>query len=83
MESAMWYGNHWIFGMHLPWWIFLIASIAIGVVVLVRQQNRSPAPPAQRFEPTPLQLLERRYAAGEISTDEFEERKAHLTGRHT
>jgi len=80
----MWYGNGSMFGMHLIWWIFWIALIAVLVVILIRQQSR-PSPPSSQSshpEPTPLRLLERRYAAGEISTDEFEERKAHLTGQH-
>ena len=72
----MWYGNGWVLGMHYLWWVFWILVIAILVVMLTRgrpRENSNPAPP------TPLEILERRYAAGEISTQEFEERKARLT----
>jgi putative membrane protein len=79
----MWYGSNWMFGMHLLWWIFWIALVAVVIAILLLQQSRPQAPPpAQRSGPTPLEVLERRYAAGEISTDEFEERKAHLIGQH-
>jgi putative membrane protein len=78
----MWYGNNLMFGMHFLWWIFWIALIAVLVIVLMRQQNRPPSSQSQHPEPTALQLLERRYAAGEISTEEFEERRTHLTGQH-
>ncbi len=75
----MWYGNGWMLGMHFFWWIFWVLLIAVFVALLLRQQ---PGPPAAR-EPAALEILERRYAAGEISTEEFEERRARLLGRKT
>ncbi len=76
----MWYGNGWMFGMHLFWWFFWVLLAALLVIALLRQQPGPPPPPRER---TPLEILEGRYAAGEISTEEFEERKARLTGRKT
>lgn len=54
------------------WWIFWIAAIGLFFTLL------SPVPRSKVRE-TPLQILQRRYAAGEISTDEYEERKRRLT----
>ena len=71
----MWYGNGWMFGLHFLWWGFWLLMIVILVVVLLRRET-GPPPPASKS--TPLETLERRYASGEISTEEFEERRAHL-----
>ncbi len=73
----MWYGQGWMFGMHFLWWIFWILLIVVLAVLLFRRQ---PAAPSGSSQPTPLAILERRYAAGEISTEEFEERRARLKG---
>ncbi len=58
-------------GMHLFWWLFWI--VAIGMLF-------SPITPVSvgRHRETPLEVLQRRYAAGEISTAEYEERKTKL-----
>lgn len=59
-------------GMHLIWWIiwaiFLIWIFATPWDV-----------PGQRIKKeTPLDILKKRYAAGEIDSEEFEERKKAL-----
>jgi putative membrane protein len=61
----------WFWGMHLFWWLFWLAVIAVFFAVL------RPVP-RHRARETPLQILQRRYAAGEISTDEYLERKKRL-----
>lgn len=75
-EGIMMYGDGWMWGMHFFWWIFWILIIVIVAVVLLRRRpGEGPGPSRQ----TALEILERRYAAGEISTAEFEERKTRLT----
>jgi len=74
----MWYGDGWMFGMHFVWWGFWLLMIVVLVVFLLRRET-GPPPPA--LKSTPLETLERRYAAGEISTEEFEERRTHLLKR--
>ncbi|MCG2635206.1 MAG: SHOCT domain-containing protein [Gammaproteobacteria bacterium] len=59
------------FGMHLLWWLFWVALI-VALFLLF-----APVPRARRRD-TPLELLQRRYAEGEITSDEYEERKAKL-----
>lgn len=61
----------WFWGMHLFWWLFWVALIAVFFSLL------TPVP-RKRVRETPLQILQRRYAAGEISTQEYEERKKRL-----
>ncbi|MFZ5862340.1 MAG: SHOCT domain-containing protein [Nitrospirota bacterium] len=59
------------FGMHVFWWLFWI------VLILAFFSLLTPVPRHKARE-TPLQILQRRYAAGELSTQEYEERKARL-----
>ena len=60
----------WFFGMHVLWWVFSIAG-SIQLFAVDTAHGAS-------LNPTPLSVLQRRYATGEISTAEFEERKAVL-----
>jgi len=58
-------------------WGFLWIIILIVIVYFLFQQQQQRAdtspPPAPREDP--LEVLQRRYAAGEITTEEYEERK--------
>ena len=74
----MWYGDGWMFGMHFLWWGFWLLLVVFLVAFLLRRDIGPPSPGPQ---PTALETLERRYAAGEISTEEFEERRTHLLKR--
>lgn len=62
-------GSFW--GMHFFWWLFWVAALMLMF---------SPITPvsAGRRRETPLQVLQRRYAAGDVSTVEYEERKTIL-----
>jgi|LNFM01.2.fsa_nt_gb putative membrane protein len=61
--------SYW--GMHFFWWLFWVLAIMLLF---------SPITPIStgRRRQTPLEILQRRYAAGEVSTTEYEERKAKL-----
>lgn len=61
----------WFWGMHLFWWLFWFLIIASFFSLL------TPVP-RHKLRETPLQILQRRYAAGELSTEEYEERKQRL-----
>ena len=68
------YHDGWVFwGMHLFWWLFWIVLI-LGFFSLIAPVPRRKA----RARETPLEILQRRYAAGEISSEEYEERNAVL-----
>ncbi len=62
---------HYMIGMHWIWWLVWVAVIAAAWWAFSKRPATSP-------EPTPLDRLQRRYADGEITTDEYEERKARL-----
>ena len=61
----------WFWGMHFLWWIFWILVVIFFVFVL------TPVP-RNKVRESPLQILQRRYAAGEITTEQYEERKQRL-----
>ena len=67
----MHYGEWGFWGMHVFWWLFWIAVVVVLFLPL------TPVSRGRRRE-TPLEVLQRRYAAGEISTEEYEERKTKL-----
>jgi len=60
------------FGM-IAFWIILIA-----VIVLLAKGLRSWSKSENQGKEAPLQILERRYAAGELSQSEFESKKRDL-----
>lgn len=72
----MWHmydGHFW--GMHWIWWILwliIIFWIFATPWDIPGQRNR---------KESPIDILKKRYAAGEISTEEYEERKRILEGK--
>lgn len=61
----------WFWGMHILWWIFWI-------LIIVTFFGLATPVPRHKVRETPQQILQRRYAAGEISSEEYEERKGKL-----
>ena len=61
------------FGMHILWWAFWI------LVILGLAATMTPVPKSQmRSGERALDILRRRYAGGQFSTEEYERRKAVL-----
>ncbi|MEP7282773.1 MAG: SHOCT domain-containing protein [Rubrivivax sp.] len=69
-------GGYFMGGMHGLWWIFWV--VLIGVLVFYGWGR----PGGQRRRPleSPLEVLQRRLANGEITPDEYQKRKALLDG---
>jgi putative membrane protein len=63
----MWYG-----------WIFWIIIIGIVVYLIVKLANRSSSGSNNQSNDTPMDILKKRYARGEISKEEFENIKKDL-----
>lgn len=58
-----------------------VALIALLIVLAVqRQPVQAPPPPAGARE-TPLEILDRRFASGEISADEYRQARDLLQGK--
>lgn len=67
-------GGFFMGGMHFLWWIFWLALI--GLIVFYGWGR--PGEPRRRPRETPHEVLRRRLASGEITPDQYEERKALL-----
>ena len=61
-------------GMHAFWWVFWI----VVVIALVFWSRGGSSARRGRPRETPSEVLRRRLAGGEISTEEYEKRKAIL-----
>lgn len=78
------HGHSWFDGwsgmmFHPLVMIFLVATIAVLAILALRWlvgSRQAAAPP----EATPLEILEARFARGEIDREEFEERRRVLDG---
>ena len=75
------YGTGWGWMMLMP----LVSIVLLGVIVwaVVRLVQR-PADRGHATGPpreTPQEILDRRYASGEINADAYTEARAHLAGR--
>lgn len=60
MEWSFW-------GMHALWWLFWLVVIAAFLVLLTPSSRRN-----GRRRETSLEILQRRFAAGEITEKEYE-----------
>jgi uncharacterized membrane protein len=70
-------------GQGLGWvLVFLTISLAVvaGAIAVGVHAIRQRAPQPRRL-PSPLDILERRFAAGELDRDEFDEARARLRER--
>lgn len=67
-------GGGW-FGMGL-WWILIIALVVAVGVWAFRRAGDSPSAPRE----TARDVLDKRYARGEIGRDEYEQKKRDLAG---
>jgi putative membrane protein len=73
----MWpYGHGWGWGWMLGGWIVMLvfwALVVVGIVALLRGLGGRSASDRAGHPETPLEILRRRYAAGEITREQFEE----------
>ncbi len=72
MMWGPWDGGWWGFGMGLGMLVFL-GLIAVGIVLLVRG-SAAPSEP-RRERSRALEILDERFARGEIDREEYEERR--------
>jgi putative membrane protein len=72
MMHSMGQDYGWIL-LGLTVWLAVVAAAVLVGVHLIRTSRPHPVRP-----PSPLDLLERRFAAGEITRDDFDEARARL-----
>jgi len=62
-------------GFMMVFWLLLIGFV---VFLLLENINKSPSQGPARGIESPLDILQKRYARGEITREQFEEMKKHL-----
>lgn len=88
MNDGWGMGNGWGMGAMWFFWPLLILGIVLLVVFLVRQTTRTPgagggsAPPpgGEPGQSRAREILDERYARGEIDDEEYQQRLRHLRG---
>ena len=66
--------NYQFVGMHFFWWIFWLMLIIPFFFFATPVRRKT----VRRYQETPFGILQHRYAAGEITTEEYEERKSRI-----
>jgi putative membrane protein len=69
MHDFQFFGGGW---MMFFWWFLIFVLIVITVKVLFSSNQR------KTDDKSPIEILKRRYANGEIDKEEYEERKKEL-----
>ena len=80
------YGGYGFGVIHMIFWVVILIGVVVAVVWLVRSMMTggpaagSHAPPAPARRSPGLDVLEERYARGEINRDEYMEKKRDIQG---
>lgn len=76
----MWHDMNWHGweGHMFSWWSIIVMGVLIIAVTLIILRSEAEQPASGND--TALDILERRYAQGEIDHDEFEQKKRDLQG---
>ena len=73
MMHSMGAGSAWLAVTLMVLWLVVIAGAGWAALRLVQRSRPRPV-----SSPSPLDILERRFAAGDITLDEFDEARARL-----
>lgn len=68
----------WPMGWGWYWWFWTFIWLAIAVIIIALIARAAARNSGARPQSEALEILKRRYAAGEIGTEEYEERKSRL-----
>ena len=74
MMGPYWGGGWWMAGAWLTMLLFW-ALVIVGIVALLKFVITRGAAPRSGGSDTPLEILRRRYAAGELTREQFEQMK--------
>jgi len=79
--------NGWRYGDHMTTWgwvwmgacMILIAAAVIGLAFMLFRRSQSGC--CRRHDESPMDVLSRRYAAGELDDEEFERKRSNLLSK--
>lgn len=74
------FGEHgWGMGYGMGWWWIIGLIVAVVIIwLIVRAIKQNQHPNIQQHEKSPLDILKKRYARGEIDKEEYDEKKKDL-----
>lgn len=82
MDGGWGQGGYWLgMGLHSLFWFLLVAAIGITVIWAARAAGRPDGQEASNGGPSPREILDARYALGEIERDDYLVRKRNLGGQ--
>lgn len=70
----------WAYGIHIAWDLFLVLAVILVVILLVRAFSHRPAWGGSHHHNAALAELDLRYARGELTREEYFQRRADLSG---
>ena len=74
------YGG-WGFGLlHMVFWLVILVAVIVAAIWLIRSMAGGSASPVEGRRSPGLDVLEERYARGEINRDEYLEKKKDILG---
>ena len=76
----MWHMMDYGFGGLFMWIVFVVLIVLAIYFVVQVSKVRGPSPPPGPPSETPLDILKKRYARGEITKDQFDNMKKDLEG---
>jgi putative membrane protein len=71
-------GGWWMMGLGWTFMVLIWMLVIVGLVALVRWLMRQWDERSEARRKTPLELLQERYARGEIGQDEYEQKRRAL-----
>lgn len=77
MHDWGWFGGHGFMGLGFIFWLAIFGFLIWAVVYFVRAAGGDPG--GRTPNKSALEILEDRYARGEIDTQEYEDRRKHLS----
>lgn len=80
-HGMMGYGYGWMPFMGMIFWLFVLVLIVAAVVAFVRLGGIADRPDRTPPRSSGLEILEERYARGEINRDEYLQKKQDILGR--
>jgi putative membrane protein len=76
-----WGGYGWFGFLHMIVWLVILAAVVVGIVWLARGAiPRSDTPPGLPRRSSGLDVLEERYARGEINREEYLQKRRDILG---
>lgn len=80
MMGGGWYGMGWFGGIFMIiFWILIIVGIVVLIKWVSTMSKGTPVQGGGQQEDSAIEILRRRYAKGDITKEEFEEKKKDLS----